>query len=73
MMIKGKYQMTSNQRKKRADMNCSMTTTKKRKRKEDLKEQGIKLKPWIPRGVENVMQKTVHRRNLCSFMKTKIG
>ena len=74
--------------KKKKHINCSMTKMnnmrlylsiiilkqmKKRESKEDMEEQGINLKHWIPRGVENCMHKTVHRRKLCSFMETEMG
>ena len=41
--------------------------------KEDIEEQGINLKPWIPHGMENSIQKTLPGRKLCSLMITKIG
>ena len=78
--------MSSNRNQKKSERNCSPTIMnntrlylsmiilkqpKKRKSREDLEEQGLNLKPWIPHGVENSMQKTVHRRKLCSFTKNK--
>ena len=80
--------MTSNQKKNKAEIHWSMTTMKnmilylsiiilkqpnKIKNKEDLEEQVINLRYWIPCGVENIMHKTVHRRKNCSFITTKRG
>ena len=88
MMNKNKYQMKSNQNKKKAEMNCRMTTMKnmilyliviilkypkKRNSKEDMEEKGINLKSWIQREMGHFMHKTVHRRKMCSFMTTNRG
>ena len=78
-MNKDKYQMTSNNKKKKLEMNWSMTTMNnmrlylsmmilkqlnKIKIREDLLEQGINIKPWIPRAVENCMHKTVQIKDV---------
>ena len=88
MTKKKKYQMISNKKKRKAEMNWSMTKIqnmrlylsmitlkhpKKRNIKGDMEEQGINLKPCILRGVVNSMNKTLHKRNMCSFMTTKRG